>query len=84
MLRAGADDYRQYGGKAVQPYDRQYHEAIKRRGCSGGSAGGVYAREEMHNGFLTGAERGDIMRIEHIAMYVNDLERPAHNGGRIL
>ena len=44
----------------------------------------MYAREEMHNGFLTGAERGDIMRIEHIAIYVNDLERPAHNGGRIL
>lgn len=35
----------------------------------------MYAREEMYNGFLAGAERGDIMRIEHIAMYVNDLER---------
>ena len=35
----------------------------------------MHACEALHHGFLAGAQKGVIMRIEHIAMYVNDLER---------
>ena len=35
----------------------------------------MHACEALHNGLLADARKGAVMRIEHIAMYVNDLER---------